>query len=345
MNTTKNGVESDRLTAYRATRQNATDWLLDQLNPDGSIGNATSGGYFFYRAPWTFSLVGESDAASSICGWIREHMLTPEGTIGGPYRTIYDAWAYRDSALIVGAHLAGQYDLSYGLMPELLRLQDPISGGFPNDHLEDGSMSDGMSIPYTTGAGFACLATGHLEQARAVYQFLQTIYDAQDDLPRRFFYDWSRARQEPTRTFSEKDQFWYVVENSIDRNQRWTLGGIAAGFLCRLYLAKPRPEYLNLARLYQAFSMAATEHQFKYDPVCKSGWGSSLLYLVTGEIQYRDWTYRMGDWFVYQQHSDGYWVPQASGNDRNKIIHNALEFVMHVDTIIAGLSAHSANSG
>lgn len=344
MTTTKNGVEHDRLTAYRATRQSATDWLLDQVNADGSIGDATSGGYFFYRAPWTFSLVGESDAASGICGWIRKHMLISEGTIGGPYRTIYDAWAYRDSALILGAHLAGQYDLSYGLMPEFLRLQDPISGGFPNDRLEDGSMGDGMSIPYTTGAGFACLATGHLEQARAVYRFLQTIYDAQDDLPRRFFYDWSRARQEPTRTFSEEDQFWYVVENSIDRNQRWTLGGIAAGFLCRLYLAEPRPEYLDLARLYQAFSMAATEHQFKYDPVCKSGWGSSLLYLVTGETQYRDWTYRMGDWFVSQQHPEGYWVPQASGDDRNKIIHNALEFVMHVDTIIAGLSAHSTDS-
>ena len=324
----------ERLTAYRAARRKATDWLLAQMNTDGSIGDPTAGAYHFYRAPWTFSLVGESDVASSMCGWIRENMLTPEGSIGGPHRTTNDAWAYRDSALIVGAHLAGQYDLSYGLMPELLRWQDPVSGGFANNRRDDGSIGDGMSIPYTAGPGFACLATGHFKQARAVYRYLKTIYDAQTDLPNRFFYNWSRSGQEPTTRSSEEDQFWHVVENDVDRNQRWTVGGIAAGFLCRLYLAEPRAEYLDLARSYQAFSMEATEHQFKYDPVCKSGWGSSLLYLVTGEEQYREWTYRMGDWFVSRQHPGGYWVPQALSDDRNKIIHNALEFVMHIDTII-----------
>ncbi len=150
--------------------------------------------------------------------------------------------------------------------------------------------------------------------------------------PERFYYDWSRSRQAPTTEYSEEKQFWYVVENQVARLQRWTIGGIAAGFLCRLHLAEPKPEYLELARRYQAFSMSATERQFDYGPVCKSGWGSSLLYLVTGEPAYEAWSYRMGDWFLKCQHPDGYWLT-GKPIEQGQLIHNAFEFVMHVDTL------------
>ncbi len=332
------GKKREPLSEYQGARRRATDWLLAQMNADGSIGDPSQG-YYFYRAPWTFTLVGESQAASEICGWIRRNMIQPDGTIGGPYRVFDDAWAYRDSALIVGAQMAGHYDLSHGLMPALLCWQDPVSGGFANDRLPDGSMSDDQSIPYAAGPGFACLATGHVAEARAVYRFLKRLYDAQPELPERFYYDWSRSNQAPTLQYPQEKQFWYIVERQVDRHQRWTIGGIAAGFLCRLYLSEPRPEYLELARRYQAFSMTSTEKQFDYLTVCKSGWGSSLLYLITGESQYQAWTYRMGDWFVARQHPDGYWPTDTPDTQKGRLIHNALEFVMHVDTIIAGLSS------
>ena len=333
----------ERLEIYRQVRNQATYWLLDQINSDGSIGNISEG-YFYYRAPWTFSLVGETETASNLCGWIRNRLLQSDGTIGGPCRINNDAWAYRDSALIVGAQMSGQYDLSYGLMPALLQWQDPLSGAFANNRLEDGSMSDDQSIPYSAGAGFACLATGNLRAARAVYQFLEKIYRAQKELPDRFYYDWSRSRQELNTDYPTKDAFWFVVDNPVSCLQRWTVGGIAAGFLCRLYLADPDPGYLNLAHKYQYFSMSATKEQFKYDPVCKSGWGSSLLYLITGDNRYEEWTYRMGDWFANRQHAEGYWLPNQSKPTLGKLIHNTLEFVMHVDTIISGLSSRPLGS-
>ncbi|HVA84756.1 MAG TPA: hypothetical protein VNF73_00415 [Candidatus Saccharimonadales bacterium] len=327
-----------RLSAFQEARGRAGAWLLAHLNSDGSMGDPRQG-YHFYRAPWTFSLLGETEAASAVCGWIRRNMLTRDGRIDGPFRVFSDAWAYRDSALIVGAQMAGQYDLSHGLMPELLRWQDPVSGGYANDRMADGSMGDDQSIPYAAGPGFACLATGHLVEARAVYHFLRRIFEAQRSLPDRFYYDWSRARQAPTIDFEQERRFWYVVENQADLLQRWTIGGIAAGFLCRLYLAEPVDAYLALARQYQAFSMSATDAQFKYGPVCKSGWGSSLLYEITGEPGYEAWTYRMGDWFAAEQHPDGYWPIKGDGAELGNLIHNALEFAMHVDTIIAGLTS------
>ncbi len=129
-----------------------------------------------------------------------------------------------------------------------------------------------------------------------------------------------------------------MVENQDPKRQRWTIGGIAAGFLCRLYLTDPRPEYVELARAYQEFSMLATPGQFNWSHVCKSSWGSSLLYQVTGEQQYLDWTYRMGDWYVDRQEPDGRWH-WANYSSLGSHIELGLEFVMHLDTLIGALAS------
>ena len=134
-----------------------------------------------------------------------------------------------------------------------------------------------MDIPYSCGGGFACLQTGYLEEARKVHRFLDRLYDAQRELPDRFFYTWSRDRQAVITTFPAERQIAHVVVNQDPRRQRWTIGGIAAEFLCRLYLADPRQEYLELARKYQQFSMIATPGQFNWAHVCKSSRAASWI--------------------------------------------------------------------
>jgi hypothetical protein len=330
-------VKGQRLQAYRAARQKGLAWLMGHVNDDGSIGDPREG-YHFYRAPWTFAATGETRAAAAICSWIRRNMLQRDGSIGGPYRVFGEAYAYRDATLVIGAHMALQYDLSYGLMPKLMEWHDLQSGGFACDLTANGEMTDQMDIPYTCGGGFAFLQLGRLEDARRVADFLKRLYDAQTELPDRFFYTWSRNRQAVITEFPAERAIAFVVENQDPRRQRWTIGGIAAGFLCRLYLADPRPEYIDLARKYQQFSMDATDGQFNWAHVCKSSWGSSLLYQVTGERLYLDWTYRMGDWYVDTQEANGRWHwPNYSTLGSH--IELGLEFVMHLDTLIGGLAS------
>ena len=147
--------------------QRAGRWLMRHVNADGSIGDPQDG-YMYYRAPWTFTLLGQSDIGHATCGWIRANLLTADGELSAPLRITRDAWAYRDATLIVGAHMLQQYDLSIGLMPALLGWQDPVSGAFANDRMPDGSMSDEMDIPYACGPGFACVITGRIDKARRV---------------------------------------------------------------------------------------------------------------------------------------------------------------------------------
>jgi hypothetical protein len=265
-------------------------------------------------------------------------MVQADGVIAGPYRKFDDAYAYRNATLIVGAHQARQYDLSLGLIDRLAEWQDPVSGGSSNDRTPDGSQSDDMDIPYACGPGFAYLATGRLDRARAVYGFLRRIYEAQTELPTRFYYAWSRSSQQTITEFTDKERFGRLVDNQEASRQRWTIGGISAGFLCRLYMAEPKAEYLELARKYQEFSIASTDRQFDYPQVCKSSWGSSLLYELTGEERYESWTYRMGDWYAETQQADGHWEWEWYKTLGSQI-ELTLEFVMHVDTILSGLAS------
>ena len=334
--------DAERVGRYLAARRRGTDWLLARMRPDGALGDPAAG-FEYYRAPWTFGLVGEVEAAHAVCGFVRRNLLTPDGRLDGPLRAVHTDWAYRDATFILGAHQIGEYDLSYGLIEELLRWQDPLSGAFANHRLLDGSMSDDMDIPYACGSGFAALALGRMDAARRVAGFLRMIWDAQPlaaagGLPSRFHCFWSRSRQRPITPSDPDFGEHMVVENAADRMQRWTIGGIGAGFLCRLYLAEPDPQYLDLARRYQAFSMAATDAQFKYPSVCKSSWGSALLFQVTGEERYRRWTMRLGDWYVATQEEEGFWHSWLERTEADPIW-ITLEYVMHLDTLIAALSS------
>jgi hypothetical protein len=319
------------------TVRRATQWLTGHLNRDGSLGDPQDG-FKYHRAPWAFALTGEIDAGHAVCGWIRANLRSTDGELASPLRKNRDGWAYRDSSLIIGAQMLHQHDLSIGLMPGLLRWQDPTSGGFVNDRLEDGSMGDEMDIPYACGPGLACLMTGQLTEARRVADFLATIYEAQADLPDRFYCFWSRSRQAPIRESDSDFQQRFVVENETDRMQRWTIGGIAAAFLCRLYLADPQPRYLDLARRYQAFSMAATDAQFAYPSACKSSWGAALLYQITGEPEYLAWLGRFAHWYVNSAEPDGYWHPWAE-NCLGDVVEITLEYVMHIVTLTSAISS------
>ena len=329
----------ERLAAYREARHKGVAWLLPQINRDGSIGDPREG-FGYYRAPWTFTVVGETEAAIATSAWIRRNLVAQDGRIDGPYR-VFDDWAtYRDATLIVGASLAMQYDLAHGLWPGLLTVRDPKSGVFLSHRLPGGGMADQIDVTGGgPGTGFAALAVGDLETARGIARFLQRLWDVQPSLPDRFYHVWSHSRQAIiTEVDADFDAALMVTDKTLDAPQFWFWGGICAAFLGRLWLADPRAETLALARRYQDFAMSATDAQFKYPAACKGSWGASLLYQITGEPQYEDYLYRMGDWYVGLQQADGWWHSLDDAN-RGEHIEITLEFVVHLDTLIGALAS------
>ncbi|MDE2870060.1 MAG: hypothetical protein OXN91_15605 [Chloroflexota bacterium] len=334
------GSWSQRRLAIRRlteTKRRGADWILARIGLDGVVESADEG-FRFYRLPWTLSVSGHTQAATAVCGWIREHMLTPDGDFDRGHRRLYDAYAYRNATLIYGAHMARQFDISARGLAFILTMQDRSSGGFANDRDPDGTLGDVMDLPYTCGCGLACIALGRLNEARQVYAFLERVWNAQSKLPNCLYYSYSRRDQAVITSFDASNQFWHVVESQEPRPQRWTVGGLSAAFLCRLYMVDPNPHYLSLAREFQQFSIQSTPRQFEFPQVCKSGWGASLLFQVTGEEQYAAWAVKLAHWFADTQADDGSWVFDSNPTE-GRTLELTAEFVAHVDTIIGCLAS------
>lgn len=319
------------------TKRRGAEWLLTRVGPDGAVAPSNEG-FRFYRLPWTLTVSGHTQAAAAVCGWIRKHMLTPEGDFDRGHRQFHDAYAYRNATLVYGAQMARQFDLSSRGLAFILTMQDQPSGGFANDRGPDGTLGDVMDLPYTCGCGLACLALGRLDEARRVYRFLERVWSAQSELPDRLYYSFSRRRQVVITEYDEQDVFWHVVESQEPRPQRWTVGGLSAAFLCRLYMVDPNPAYLSLARDFQQFSIQSTPRQFEFPQVCKSGWGAGLLFQVTGKERYAAWAVKLAHWFADTQAADGSWVFDDDPTE-GRTLELTAEFVAHVDTIIGCLAS------
>lgn len=331
----------DRIEKYLRARQRGVDWLLAQMHDDGSIGPVEAG-FHYYRLPWTLTVVGETRQAARLCDWVRRHQFDTDGDFTGTSPRGIEAYAYENATFIFGAQMARQFDLAYRGYRRLLDHFDHQSGGFR--HLIEGSgIPADENIPTAAQAGKTALMMGDLETAERVGAWFQRVWDLQPELPERLYYVYSADTQSLVTEYPEDRAFHYVVESQGTR-QRFTCGGIAAAFLSRLYLASPKPEYLELARAYQAFSMNTTDRQFEVPQVCKTGWGSALLYQVTREPIYRDWTIRVGDYYVETQHADGHWENRAPYRELPHNITITAEFVVHLDTLIGALSLTEAGA-
>jgi hypothetical protein len=329
-----------KLASYCQACRRGTDWLLDRMNADGSLGPVQERLYY-YRVPWTLAMMGEIAAASRKLDWIKQHMFSPEGAFEGRspqgvFETIYGS--YPLACLIVGATLLRRFDIVYPGLDRLLDWQDPESGGFYNDWNERTATGEQVLFPACQG-GMTLILGGRIEAARKAGQWVKKLWESQPDVTQQLYHIYSRDRGVVT-DFPPDRVVFYVTKKDEPWQYHYN-GGIAAAFLTKLYLATGEDEWLEYARRYQEFSMTTDECQFQSMQTCKSGWGAGLLYLATREPRYRDWTVRMGDWFLEHQFEDGhwentkYWTPDAT-EDIN--IEVTAEFVLHVANIISYLS-------
>jgi rhamnogalacturonyl hydrolase YesR len=138
----------------------------------------------------------------------------------------------------------------------------------------------------------------------------------------------------------------YINESGEIRQLHYN-GGIAAACLVHLYMATGERRWIDLAKKFQKFSMETTEGQFQTKQVCKSAWGSGLITLATRDNSYRSWLIKMGDWFTAEQEPDGRWSNTRTIEEHPPLAHQieiTAEFVVHVDTVIAALSAIDARN-
>jgi hypothetical protein len=268
-------------------------------------------------------------------------MFTSEGAIAGlsPLGVFESRYgSYPLACLIVSATLLQRFDIVYPGTRRLLTWQDANSGGFYNDRQNRTDAGEQELFPTCQG-GMTLILAGKIGAAIKAGDWLKRLWRLQPDVGKRLYHVYCPEKG-LIMDYAPDEQALYVTEKDKPWQHHYN-GGIAAAFLTKLHMATGDEQWLDLARRFQDFSMTTDPCQFQSKQVCKSGWGSGLLYLVTREAMYRDWTVRLGDWFVEHQFQDGhwentpFWVPEPTTADQIEI---TAEFVMHLAHIVAYLS-------
>ncbi|MGH2604195.1 MAG: hypothetical protein ACRDJ9_33015, partial [Dehalococcoidia bacterium] len=284
----------DRIAMYEATRRKGIDFLLRHCHNDGSVGPGAKR-VTYYRVPWALLLGGETAAACRLLAWIERHGLGLDGEFHGgvPWSSATNPAlnTYRETCLAYGAQLLRRFDLARRAMAFALQFQDPETGGVYMDRERTGADGPQLLFP-TCQFGMSALITGHIDAALAAGHWLQRLWDAQPDLPRRLYTVWTRGGGLATAPPAEDDARHYINKSQEMLELHYN-GGIAAAFLAQLFMGTGDQAWLDLARAYQHFSMHSTERQFETKQVCKSAWGAGLLWLATRDPVYAAWTVRM----------------------------------------------------
>lgn len=328
------------LASYQRACRKGTDWLLKCIDEDGAVG-PTEQGLHYYRVPWALVLMGEVSVASRTLDWIRHNMFSTEGEFEGVSpRGVFESryGSYPLACLLVGASMLRRFDVVYPGTRRLLTWQDPSSGGFFSNRA-DMSPSGEQELFPTCQGGMTLLMVGQIGPAKLAGEWLKRLWELQPD-PEEVLFSVATRAQGLVRDYPAEEAAVYVTRKD-DPWQHHFNGGIAAAFLAKLHMATGDDQWLDLACQYQQFSMTTDDCQFRSKQTCKSGWGSGLLYVATREKRYRDWTLRLGDWFLEHQFEDGHWENTKHWTPRPTLaddIEITTEFVMHLANITANLS-------
>lgn len=333
-----------KIATYQDTRRKGSEFLLANIGPDGEIADSGRPRVSYYRLPWALQVCGETAAAMRVLDWIERTRLGDDGRFNAAVP--WDASAnrcvnsYPETILAYGATLLRRFDIARRTMTYASQFLDRETGGVFMNREEKGP--DGRQLLFLTCQyGMSATITGRIDEATKVGEWLKRLWQAQPELPDRLYTIWTRAGGLATEVHEGENRRHYINESGDIRQYHYN-GGIAAACLAHLYMSTGEDRWQTLAREYQRFSMETTPGQFETKQVCKSAWGSSLISLSAGDASYAPWLIKMGDWFTAGQEADGHWNNTAYLDPNPPLAHQieaTAEFVVHVDSLIAALSA------
>ena len=331
-------VASSLINQLQRARDRGVEYVLQHQRADGAVGNPEKDGLGpYYKALWAFAAAGRTDEGNRLASWLAKNVLTEEGDFAGERRgKLFDySYAYPNAWLICGAHKLGRFDISRRGMEFLFLLQHD-TGGFRIQRDNEDAPQDVLN---SAQAGNACLFTGHAAEAKNVGRFLRTVWDAQPHPDRELFFVYKPGQGLRTE-FAEDRQRMHSIRIDTPR-QMYFNAGIAAAFLARLSMATGDGSWADLGRKYLGITFSVLDEMYETAQVGKVGWGSALVYGVTGDEKMLQLAGRVGDALLQQQTDTGGWDNTGGYVNDAVRIEVTCEFIVLLDEMIAGIAARA----
>ena len=169
--------------------QAGLDYIVGQINPDGSVNPTEKGSFAYYKLPWALVLGGRCEEATRVVRRIVADTMTEEGDFHTDKRGKFhlDYYTYENAWIVLAAHLLSLLDIATRGWRFIARFQDPQTGGFCSkeayapgaNHVEDP-----LSTAWICNAG---LYLGKAAMAEKGAAFIQMLWDSQPNIEQNFY--------------------------------------------------------------------------------------------------------------------------------------------------------------
>jgi len=296
---------------YEESVRRSIEWLLTQVNEDGTVNPAEKGSIAYYKLPWALIMGGETHKAKKIIDWTVKETLAADGDLKSEKRQKFhlDYYTYPNAWICIASHLLSLFDISYPMWDYIATHQDPATGGYcsraPYKSGED-NLQDAISTAWNSVVG---LHLGKLDQAKRAAGFLKNLLDIQPNFEEEFFYYWYPNKGLVLEKPPEEPDLRFIRINMNDRKENfyYILGAVVA-FLSKLALTTKDKDTLNLARAYYGFIERAGEHPLHTESCGKLCYASTHLYHASGDAKYLEMAEIFMNSLLEIGESNGSWI-------------------------------------
>ena len=288
--------------------QRAASWLTSQQAPDGRYGEEDDLNAY-YKSPYPLRIAGQPAAASRCLGYVIRRYMTPDGDFfnspaertAGTY-TRYYCQIYPNFWLLRAACVLNRFDLAQRVFAFLLTCQDEATGGAYYEVDRASGLLDSNSTACLCLAGLMCGDIRVAARAGDALLHWKGLQNADD----RFYLRWRPGGDIQT-AFDDDKALYYVVDATQNGQFYWQ-AGLPLAALAKLYLVTREGKYLSGSVGLYDYLLSCQPDVVASLPVGKLGWGSAILYGITGDRRYLDTNRRITAYYLDTQHRDGYWL-------------------------------------
>lgn len=286
-------------------------WLVSQQSENGAYGSEDDINAY-YKSPYPLRIAGEPAASARCFDHIVKRYMTgagdfmngPSERAAGTYTRLY-CQIYPNFWLLRAACVLNRFDTAQRINEFLLTCQDEDTGGAYYEVNRDSGLLDSNSTACLCLAGLMC---GNITQAKRAGDALVCWKDAQQSEDRMYLRWQPRGGMQTS--FAEDKALYYVVDSKRDGQYYWQVG-LPLAALAKLHLVTGLERYLDCSVALYDFLISCRPDVTASPPVGKLGWGSAILYRITGDARYLRTNQQITQYYLDTQHADGYWLSPA----------------------------------
>ena len=324
----------------REAGQRAAAWLGSRQTPQGNytglvepdengIYSDTDDVGCYYKSVYSLRVAGQDDAAARSMRHVVERYMRENGDVytdeetrsSGSYGPVF-CQMYQNSWFARAAAAMRWYGLGKEIVDFMVSLREP-DGGF---HAHVKPPSNIIDSCATAVGALACLQHQRPQMAVESVDLLLKMLNAQKD-PDKLYARWTAESGLLTDLtgVQEKNYKYCYIDRAAGKQAYW-IWAWPMNVMIAVYECTGERKYLDGAIRIWEWLASAHENAFHFTTAGKCGWGSSMLFRITGDERYLEKCLSQMDFILSRQQEEGWMLGPGTESFQDQPIRTTYDF-------------------